>query len=491
MASSNMVGGDVRIFIQDGVGNPGKAYEYYGCMSLGGVNQDQGTPEPIYCPSPTQRNKWEIVGQVQKTPALGTTDFTTRINRTLSDILWGLKERGCTVNLQAVVGACQNPSNFNSWESKILIREAKMSAFNLGALNPLEGDANATVDASGSFTFLDFHRIRSINFEEQAASTVVAEVLDGLYNDTVQCGECGTPSDGSEKMYWLTVANSGSPGLSSQIVYTINNGSTWATSDIVSLGGKSGNRMATVGLYLVVVSQADGAHHYKLYSEVDAGTGSWTRNASGYVAGKSPRAIHSKSPSETFIAAQGGYVYLMTSPTAAVTTLSDGSVTAQNLNDIHGYENTIVAVGASNAVIVSQNSGATFSLVTGPSVGANLTAVWCMSETVWFVGAAGALYYTLNGGTTWTQIVFASGVTVINDIKFTDKNVGYMAVEVGGAGRVYRTTDGGNSWQYQAPHIANLPTNLRINAVAPAGYNKVTVGGIVTAGGDGLLATAS
>lgn len=489
--NSILTGGDVRIFVQDGVGNPAKAYAYYGCVNLGGLNQDLGTPDPIYCPSPTQRNKWDIVGRVQKTPALGTADFTARLNRTLSDIWWDLKEKGCDVNIQAVLGACQRPDNFNSWESKILIRSAHMTAFNLGGLNPLDGDSNAAVDGTGSFTFIDYNRIKSISFEEQASATVLSEVLDGLYNDFVQCGDCGSPSDGCNKMYWLTVANPGSPGLSSQIIYSIDGGATWATSDIVTLGGKSGNRLATVGLYLVVVSEADGAHHYKLYSDVDAGTGSWTKNSSGYVANKSPRAIYSKSPSETFVAAQGGYIYYMTDPTAAVTVLTDGSVSTQNQNDIHGFENTVVSVGASNSVLVSQNSGVSFSLVVGPVVGANLTAVWCMSATTWLVGANGALWYTLNAGTTWTQITVAVGVSVINDIKFYDQNVGYMAAEVAGVGRVYRTTDGGNSWHYQTPQIANLPTAIRVNAVAPCGYNKVSTGGIKTVGGDGLIATAS
>ncbi len=485
-----LTGGDVRIFIQDGIRNPSKPYQYYGCITLGGVNKDLGTPDPIYCPSSTQRGKWDIVGRVRKTESLGTSDFTARMNRTLRDVWWELAESGCEMNIQAVIGPCQRPDNFNAWESKILLDDAMLTAFNLGAMNPLTGDDNQPIDLTGSFTFTNLYRILPINFSEQAASTIVAEVLDGFYNDFVQCGDCGAPSDGCQKMYWLTAANPGSPGLSSQIVYTLNGGSTWTTRDIVTLGGLSGNRVAPVGLYIVVISQANNAHHFMRFSDLDAGTGAWTRIASGYVSARGPRAIYSKSPNETFIAAAGGYVYKMTDPASAVTVITDGSVTAQNLNDIHGYDETVVAVGANNAVLVSQNAGATFSLVVGPVVGANLTAVYCLSDSVWFVGANGQLWYTLNRGTTWTQIQFVSGATVINDIQFFGNNVGYLAAEVGGVGRVYRTTDGGYSWHYQSPSIANLPTNLRINAIAPCGNNVVTAGGIVSVGGDGILATA-
>lgn len=485
-----LTGGDVRIFIQDSVRNPSKPYEYYGCITLGGVNKDLGTPEPIYCPSSTQRNRWDIVGRVQKTVSMGTSDFTARMNRTLRDVWWNLLENRCELNIQAVIGPCQRPDNFNAWESKILLDDAMLTAFNLGTLNPMTGDDNQPVDLTGSFTFTDLYRILPINFAEQAASTVVAEVLDGFYNDFVQCGDCGAPSDGCQKMYWLTAANPGSPGLSSQIVYSLDGGSTWSTRDINTLGGLSGNRTAGVGLYVVVISQANNAHHFIRFDDLNSGTGSWTRVASGYVSARGPRAIYSKSASETFIAAAGGYVYKMTNPTAAVSVISDGSVTAQNLNDIHGYGDTVVAVGASNAVMVSRNAGVTFSLVVGPVVGANLTAVHCMSDNVWFVGANGTLWYTLDGGVTWAQNQSLTGATVINDIKFYGNTVGYLAAEVGGAGRVYRTTDGGYSWHYQPPAIANLRTNLRINAVAPCGNNTVTVGGIVTAGGDGIIATA-
>jgi hypothetical protein len=52
----------------------------------------------------------------------------------------------------------------------------------------------------------------------------------------------------------------------------------------------------------------------------------------------------------------------MANPATAVTVLTDGSVTVQNLNDIRGKGRTIVAVGASNAVILSENGGSTWSL---------------------------------------------------------------------------------------------------------------------------------
>jgi photosystem II stability/assembly factor-like uncharacterized protein len=147
-----------------------------------------------------------------------------------------------------------------------------------------------------------------------------------------------------------------------------------------------------------------------------------------------------------------------------------------------------LGVGNSNAVLLSTNDGQTFSLIVGPAVGVNLTAVCPISSQIWFVGGGGRLFYTLNQGTTWVEISFAAGATAINDIKFVNDTIGYMAVEVAGAGRVYRTVNSGKTWKYQQPSIRGLPTNVRTNFVAPCGWNTVMAGGRKTAGGDGMLA---
>lgn len=486
--------GNVRIFIQEDGVNPGAAYKYYGCLMLDSPSQDLGTSDPVYCPSTEVRNKWDIVGTVQKSPSLGTFDFTQHASKALNEIWMDFKRRGCQVNLQAVAGSCQRPDSFLQWDAKIVFSGARLTTLGMSALNPLTGDDNAPVDWTGSFNFIDWDVLRSIKFGEVADSTLVAEAIDGFYYDTATCGDCGTPSDGCNAAYLLAVSNTGSPGLSGQLLYSLNKGATWAALDITTLGGKSPDRFAPMGDKVVVVSQASGSHHYALISAINAGTtGAWTQVTSGYVATKGPRAIYVKNSNQAFIAAAGGYIYYLTSATAAPSVLTDGSVSAQNLNDIAGYGNTIVAVGGSNAVLVSTNGGNSFSLLTGPAVGVNLTAVWCMSETIWFVGTGtGLLYYTIDGGTTWTAISLGvTGVTVINDIRFQDSVVGYIAAEVAGVASVFRTTDSGNTWQNTNPAITGLnATWVRANFVYPCGRNRVLAGGRKTVGGDGFAAIA-
>jgi photosystem II stability/assembly factor-like uncharacterized protein len=483
--------GNTRVFVQSNGDNPGASYDYFGCLSLGGPSQDLGTPDPVYCPSSTQRNQWDIIDTIAKTPALGTTDFTAHADKFLRDVWMDFKNRRCKFNFQVVAGSCQRPDDLTKWDSKIVFLGAHLDKIALSELNPLSGDKNAPVDFTGTFSFQDWQIVQALKFAERADTTVVAEVLDGFYSDTIQCGECGVPSDGCNNVYVLTAANAGSPGLSSQIVYSLNGGLTWAGIDIPTLGGLSGSRAAAMGDKIIVISQAAGNHHYSTIANINAGTTSWTA-VTGYVSTKGPRAIYVKSSSQAFVAAAGGYIYYLTSASATPTVLTDGSVTTQALNDIHGFGRTVVAVGGSNAVLASSNDGDSFSLITGPAVGVNLTAVWVVNNNVWLVGTGtGLLYYTLNGGTSWTQISLGSGVQVINDIHFENEVVGYIAAEVNGAASVFRTTDSGNTWQNTSPSITGLPTAVRCNFVWSCGVNNILTGGRKTVGGDGLVAIGS
>lgn len=484
--------GYARAWVQTALANPGVKYGYYGCLEITKPSQDLGAAEPVYCPSSAVRNQWDIVDTIIRTPALPKTDILQHASRFLTDVWIGIRNRGCNVNLQAIFSKCSNPSDFTQWESKMLLSGARLTKIDFGNLNALDGSKNAIVDITGSLEAQQMVFIYPLTFGEVASVTVVAEVVDCFYNDVITCGDCGVPSDGCQKAYALQVANAGSPGLSSQLLYSLDGAATWAGLDIPTLGGVSARRFAAVGLYCVVVGPNSGAYHYALFSDINAGIVNWNSQSSGFVAGKSPMCIWAVNPAKVFIGAQGGYIYLLSNVGSAVSVVTDGSLVAQDINDIHGYGQTVVAVGNNNAVLYSLNQGASWGTITGPLVGQNLSAVWCLSGTTWFVGTGnGKLYYTLNGGTTWTQLLFDAGnFTSINDIQFTDQNVGYMAVEIGGAGRVYRTTDGGATWRYTASDIQGLPTNQRINVVGPCGANNVLAAGRKTIGGDGILAVA-
>lgn len=491
---STLQSGQARIFLQVDGSSPANPYYYYGCLSLGGLTEDLGAGTPTYCPSSEQRNKWDIIDIVPSVQALPTTDFTQRMDRYLRDAWWQLRKTGCRFNGIAVFSNCTRPDDINAFDAKIIMRDLRLTNFTLPELNTLAGDGNAAADITGSLEMFGFDPFRGIQWGEKLDSVLLAEGLDAVIADNISCGDCGTPSDGNQIAYILSAPNSGSPGLSSQVVVTLDQGATGVTIDINTLGGLSANRFAVIGLYLVVVSEANGAHHWNLISNVNAGIAAWTKVNSGYVATKSPRCLVSVSPSRTYIGAAGGYIYLMTDPKKPVTPLTDGSISTQNVNDIHARGRLVLAGANSNALLYSSSNGETFSLITGPEPGANLTAVWIISERIWWVGTGtGNLYYTLNGGTSWTEATPDSALTVINDINFVDNIVGYIAAQAGGgssAGRIYRTADNGASWYNTSPYVSGLPSAERYNVVVPGDYNMALAAGRVSAGGDGIVVFA-
>ena len=484
-----LLSGQARAFVQADGSSPENPYLFVGCLNLGGIQEDLGTGEPIYCPSSEVPGAFDIVATTSPPPALPTTDFTQHMNRQLQDFWWDLRKRKCEFNMIIKISSCARPDDLDDFESKIIVQGNKMTAFNTGSFNGLAEDA--AVDLTGSLQMRSFDRFLPLTFGEAADTAVFSEALAGVYADKIQCGNCGTPSDGCQRMYVLTATIAASPALAAQVAYSLNGGGLWGYDNINSLSTQTANDLIQVGQRIVVFSEVDEGHHYKAQASIDAGTvGGWTAVTGGYVATHGPLSAWSKSPSETFVAAEGGYVYFMSNPAASVTVLTDGSVTTQDLNKIRGRGRTVVAVGDSNAVIVTQNGGRTWSLVTGPAVGIALNTVDVIDDRTWFVGAAnGKSFYTLDGGTSWVENTPDAAITAVNDIRFVDAIVGYMAVTISGGVRIYRTADNGYSWHFEDPYVSGVPTAVRYNFITPCpgNYNTVMAGGSATGGVDGII----
>lgn len=486
--------GQFSIFVQTDGSSPANGYLYVGCMSLGGFTEDLGTGEPIYCPSSETPGAFNIVDTTSPPSSLPTTDFTQHASRLLNDFWWAMRKRKCEFNMVIKGSDCARPDDPDDFQSKIIARKNKLTNFTTGAFHSLGEDA--VLDLTGSLQLHSFDRFLPMQLGETADTATFAEALDGIFADKVQCGNCGEVSDGCQKAYVLTTTIAASPALAAQIVHTDDGGATWTTNNINSLGVQSANALARVGARIVVVSQVDLAHHHKPQSSIDSDTvGGWTRVATGYVATKGPRAIWSRNTNETFIAAAGGYVYFMSNPTSGVTVLTDGSVTTQVLNDIRGAGRTIVAVGASNAVIYSANDGRTWTLVTGPAVGVTLNTVEVINSEIWWIGAAnGKSFYTTNGGDSWVEATPDSSITSVTKIRFVDEIVGYMTATLAASVRMYRTSDNGNTWHYDGSYVSGLPAAAAYDFVTPCpnDYNTALLGGLKTSPStDGIIAIAA
>lgn len=463
----------------------------FGNNIIESLSKSLGALNPIYAKDPRIQNKINIIDFSRGAPELGEVAFRERVVPATYNYLERKFKNDCEEIFIIKIDPCGALDDLNSWNSIWIVDRVRLNNISVEALQAF--DASNAVEMTGSFNSVTFERILPIRFALYAESTVLAEVLDGVYYDNKSCGDCSVYSEGCDKLAVLTRANTGSPGLSSQLVFTTTGGSTWTASDIQSLGGKDGRQLTAVGIYLVVVSETDGAHHYAPKSNPVAGQ--WTRVSTGYAVGGSPRAIYAKSPTEIFIGGQGGYVYKSTDITSSVTAITDGSLTAQNSNDIHGAGQVIVSAHDNNVILYSINNGTSFASLTGPEVGVNLLCVWCKTPYQWYVGTnTGKLWYTMDQGATWTQraLPAQSTLTAVYDIKFSADiaEVGAIAVQATGAGYVYRTITGGRTWYNDAPGIDDLATNEKANFVALCGVNQIASGGKKQSSTDGFIAIA-
>ena len=282
---------------------------------------------------------------------------------------------------------------------------------------------------------------------ERGTNVATGEVLDvGLFYN----GKLELPPKERVIAFAVTTINVGSPGNSSDFLYSLDQGTNWFASDVNTLAvTESAKEVAIVGDYVVVVGGTATSYgmHFTKWSSLNTVTApTWTRVTTGFIAANTPNSIVSIG-SVGFIAAQTGTVYKVTDAPSGVEVMTS---TGGHLNAIDAYdENTIVAVGASNLVKVCID-GENFSTITGPAVGVSLSAVAVLSPTVFLIGtAAGRLYYTTNGGTSWVEKSFsgagAAGGNVLG-LSFATTMVGFMSFKATGIASVLMTTDGGFSW---------------------------------------------
>jgi photosystem II stability/assembly factor-like uncharacterized protein len=470
-------------------------------MKIGDTSWPQGDITRIECPDPNRYGGFVEVAAVQGARERATTQLMGRYPRDLSKLLEYTRRR-CRLDIHVHVGKCKNPQDFlGGWDKIKIYRDAQITDWsdeNAGALE--SGDQNPT-NETAEISAEEVYEVVPLAFAEQATAEVVREILDIIICDQISCGDCDDPSKGCEKVFALMIGADATPGTAPSVVYTGDGGTSWSTTAIDTLTSTELPSMgACVAGNLVIVSN-DGGFHYANLDEIIAGTETWVEvdpYGAGVVWPAFPEAISSADARNTWAVGSGGYIWFAADPTITWTTQDAGVATAQDLADVHAFNaDIVVAVGGSNAVVLTDNGGSTWQSVTGPAVGVALTAVWVLAPTIWLVGDAnGDLWYTLDSGANWTEIALPGTPSGIQDIKFVDDTVGYLAIDQAGpAGNILRTLDGGATW-YVLPEKAasgSIPENDAVNALAVCtdDHNVVFGGGLGGDGSDGFIVKAS
>lgn len=484
-----------RVWLIPWRAGPNNSPSYQGLAKADTPQVQLGDITPVWIPDPDRYGAFLLAATTRGTRSLPTLSIMWRYAQDKESALDRIVNGGCEHDLQVHIGSCRDPGSFDEGWDKILVMEGAgatgWSTDSLGALGP---DERAVVNETVPFTGWEFYHIYRMTYEEMAPTEVVQEVVDIVICDAVQCAACGVPSDGCDHVLALTLTAGGSPGLPAEIVFSADGGASWLDTNITTLAANEDpNEMACVGTNLVVISEDSESLHYAPLADIFAASETWTEVTTGFVAAAGPLAIHSESPRNTWIVGESGYIYFTEDPTAGVEVQDAGVVTTQDLNAVHAYDIlNVVAVGNSNAVVLTRNGGDTWEAITGPSVGVNLNTVWMRGPNEWFVGdAGGQLWYTLDAGVNWTEKTFpGSGAGVVRDVHFANRTVGYMSHDTAaGRGRILRTINGGNTWYVAPEGNANMPLSDRFNMLAPCIYNPNIVygGGLADDATDGII----
>ena len=488
--------GNSRLFLIEGRARGDHEPIYQGCIVPEGIDWGLGDITKIECPSDTDYGRFEEVGHYRGASDRPSTSVVGRYAADIASELLRLARIGCASDVHIHIGVCEVPTNFNDFQKSIVFENALWTSWGTGELGSLASGDESEVDETSGLSAREVYEILRLAFSEVAGTIITNELIDVVFCDNISCGECEDYSPGCERVYAVSLAEGGSPGSPADVIFTLDGGASWNSSEIDSLGGaEDPEGIACVSGYVVVVSADSCSLHYVLQSDLDAvGDETWLENATGFVdigTGTCPLDIWSVG-NYAFISAEGGYVYGVGDPTAGVTVLEDGSATTNALHAIHAMNrNVCVAVGSSGAVLRTLNGGDTWQVMSQPvGLGVDLFCVWVKTETEWWVGSDdGRLFYTLDGGDTWTEQAFpGSGTGIVWDIAFSSDNVMAISHETAlNVGRLLRSYNGGYNFVVLPEGPGALPVSGRFTAIALC-ENDVNVMAAVGLGGgtDGI-----
>jgi len=492
-----------RLFRQPGGARPNNPVLFSGrddqYVSLEGVSAPvRGGISPIRTFDPYRTGQYRNIATTEEAPDFGS--LTIRVLEKHGSIPFVLGDLSCPMTFYRVTGNCANLADFTGgWSSYVeIISDVKVTDNDGGGRLPA-WDTDEVIDNSLSGTITGArYAIGSLGFGEVGATQVDREIVDVIYGSAVQCGDCGIANDGSKRVYALAKSSgSGSPGITTEIIYSLDGGSTWTDTTITGLGATTdADAIDIVGTNLVVVVNASTGYYYSPLDDLGRPT-TWTLVTTGFVASKGPRDLFTVGAGETYFAGDGGYLYKSTDITAGVSVVNAASATTQTLRRIHGDgQETLVAVGDAGALVISNNRGATWA---SPSVAPTADRISTISvldrKRLWVGNTLGQVFYTLTGGLSWTQVSVPSA-SVVDDIVFATQEVGYISYRnTTPVGKIWTTWNGGANWALSSPRIQNLPTYARGNRIAvpgPASHpsvaaNNVAIGALSATSVDGMV----
>jgi photosystem II stability/assembly factor-like uncharacterized protein len=490
----------LRAWTQRGGPKPGNPVRYAGkndeYLSIdSGDNPVRGGITPAYVHDPQRRNAYRLIGSSVDTPDLPSASVTFRQKH--GALSWVRGDLSCPVNFYELAGTCTRPDSFlTGWSDMITIYSQGLATDRSGN-NRVAFDGDDFAEDEIGFSFSAIYDIGQLTFGANAEATIARAVIDVAYGGGVECGACGPANNGAKWIYALQ--QSDGTATAANVVYSTDGGATWNTSTITGLGAAVlVDAIDVAGNTLIVASSADTAYYVTELNARTGAPGAWTKVTAGFVASSGPTDIYVAGASEVYFTGLIGNIYKATNLYGGVSVVATPAAT--DLTRIHGIDDTLVVVGASNVVYISTNRGRTWAAPVAGLTG-SFTAVFVLDAYQYWVGDdAGVVSYTEDGGASWDTITMPGGATTaITDIVFATNEVGYITGEVGAAASLYTTYNGGQDWiGASSPRLPVVGTYTTLARIAiPASSDPMTVANTLAIAGtdgggtDGILLTGA
>ena len=503
--------GQSRLFVRGGRFRrllPGENYSYLGRTDITPPQITRGDKTTFEMPSDTDGTTTILVEAAPGSHETNTGTITQRLEATMGEGWWDAIRDNAPVTMFIPAGRVRQLDDIDDWESGWLVDNVYLK--NLGPDNNANPADRATVgeafNLTGEFEYESYavHRVLPVSFSSEmltGANNVNAvgyrrgadgiNFVAGTSNTTATTGGTGSGAD-------VTAA---AGKLFASDIY-----GKWGAGVDLPDAANSADEIIVLGSNVVALDTTGLRHYVAKVDDLVTGSASISQ-ITGYTTAKGPRAIYAPSSGNMTIVGAGGAIYRAAGIRSNVT-LVDGTTTSNDLNDVHGMGEQMVAVGASATIVVSDNFGDSWTSVTPQVDGTNLTtgnftAVHMVAKDAFLIAHTPAtigpnapvtLYYTRDFGKTLTACSIvgatlnAAGAS-INDIQLVMNEtglsaIGYMAITNGGtttSGAIARTLDGGFNWSVSEPYADVEGTSLAVNSVAAIDANRAIAGVYVAA----------
>jgi len=492
--------GNLRAWIQGGGALASNPLQYAGqdstYLAISGVSrQYRGGLDPSQQWDPLDQDRYIIDAVISSPPDLDS--ISVQYKEKKGGIPFSHIDQYCPITFYELVGECKSLSDFLAgWTQYTRIYPGTL------ALDADDGDRTPFSEDDVLMTTINYklprkiYDITALTFATQSLGTLTGTTINDItYGPVVKCANCGTPDDGTKTMYAVATGGAAAKPI---LYYKVPGVSTWANISVaVAANAEVLNAVRVVRGKLVMLSPTatSGTSGGYYVSDIDPNTGvpgTPVKVTTGFVNNKQPRDMVVVGTT-LWISADGGYIYkCVSNPLNGVEVSTAGGTTTSNLTRIRGNDEVIVAVGAANAIIYSDNNGAVWAAPTNVVTG-TLTAIGVISRNVWWVGtSAGVLQSTDDGGrTAWDTTTLPGTLASIQDIAVATPEVIYIAAATAApVAMIYTTWNGGVDWTNTSPRITALPTFSEATRIAiPLSAGPSAIANNIAIAGKAAVAT--